>query len=699
MKLSITKSWTVILTLLALAFSAIGVTPAHAAGVCYVNASAGGANNGASWADAYTDLQSALGASPCSEAWVAAGTYKPTGGTDRTLNFTLKNGVALYGGFVGTESTRADRDPAANLTTLSGDIGTPGDAADNSYHVVSGGGTNGTAVLDGFTITAGNANGSSPADSGGGGMYNYFSSPTLTNVTFSSNSAGQGGGGMYNYVSSPTLENVTFSTNSAGQGGGMYNSYSTPTLTNVTFSTNSAVIGGGMLNGDGSANLTNVTFSGNSASYVGGAMYNAYSPPHIRDSIFWGDSASVADAEISDASLGNPDLADSVIAGGCPSGATCTHIITTNPQLGLLANNGGYTQTMSLGVGSSAIDTGNDATCANTDQRGLARPQGLACDIGSFELDQAPLVTSISSTSANPTSASSVNFTVTFSESVTGVDMVGPVFDDFTLTTTGVTGASVTGASGGPKIYTVTVNTGIGNGTIRLDVPLSATTIIDLTGNPLASLPFTGGDTYTVNKGAAKPPSIPTLVSPANNAITTDYTPLLDWSNSTVASGVIFDHYKLQVATDAAFSAIILDEDVHGRTNSKFTPSSDLSSNIKFFWRVRAFNTYGNASNWSLVRTFRAAMLPPVLVDPIGGITVGSRKPVLDWNDVTGATKYTLQVSLNSMFTSPVLNLNVTTSTYTPLVNLAANKLFHWRIRAIGPNGPSAWSADTFHTP
>jgi hypothetical protein len=100
------------------------------------------------------------------------------------------------------------------------------------------------------------------------------------------------------------------------------------------------------------------------------------------------------------------------------------------------------------------------------------------------------------------------------------------------------------------------------------------------------------------------------------------------------------------------------------------------------------------------VRSFREAMLPPGPVAPIGGITVGSRKPVFEWDDVTGATKYILQVSLNSSFTSPVLNLNVTTSTYTPAVNLAANKLFYWRVRANGPNGPSAWSAvETFHTP
>ena len=95
---------------------------------------------------------------------------------------------------------------------------------------------------------------------------------------------------------------------------------------------------------------------------------------------------------------------------------------------------------------------------------------------------------------ANPTSAITVDFTVTFSESVTGVDI-----SDFVLATTGVTGASIISVSGSDAIYTVTVNTGSGNCTIRLDVTDTAT-ITDLTGNPLVDLPFIGGEPYAVNK-------------------------------------------------------------------------------------------------------------------------------------------------------------------------------------------------------
>ncbi len=97
---------------------------------------------GLSWADAFPDLQLALNYT-CSqnltEIWVASGLYKPTSGTARTVSFSMKPNVALYGGFAGTETTLSER-TAINLTmpsssTLSGDIGIPNNFDDNSYHL------------------------------------------------------------------------------------------------------------------------------------------------------------------------------------------------------------------------------------------------------------------------------------------------------------------------------------------------------------------------------------------------------------------------------------------------------------------------------------------------------------------------------------------------------------------------------------
>ena len=314
---------------------------------------AGGTGNGSSWANASGDLQLMINNSAAGdEIWVAEGTYKPVytadgyfaltstypttdGGCDNA--FVLKADVKIYGGFKGDGSETSIADRAGGASILSGDIDrTPGMSTGDAYHVVISAGNVGTATLDGFTITGGrsfvfyvglmppfimvnlknvhvgagggmcNVNSSPTLTNltiignsafGGGGMSNDNSSPTLTNVTISGNSAGtSGGGGMSNSNSSPTLTNVTISGNSAGFGGGIYNMYSSPTLTNVTISGNSAGTGGGggMSNSNSSPTLTNVTISGNSAGTGGGMFNKSYyssSPPRIRNSIIWGNTA------------------------------------------------------------------------------------------------------------------------------------------------------------------------------------------------------------------------------------------------------------------------------------------------------------------------------------------------------------------------------------------------------------------------
>jgi parallel beta-helix repeat protein/predicted outer membrane repeat protein len=275
-------------------------------GIIYVDVDATGWATGASWADAFTNMQDALTvAHPGTEVWVAAGTYKPTTGTDRTATFQLKDGVGVYGGFAGTETTRDQRNWTANVTILSGDIDnndsqtpiitditTVTGTTTNSYHVVIG--ADG-ATLDGFTITAGNANGASDPDYFGGGMFNATSEPAVTNVIFSGNQSGGDGGGMFNWNSSPALTNVTFVSNRAAfYGGGMGNqNYNSPTLTNVTFTDNHATYGGGMSNRDFSNPvLVNVTFDGNQGSDQGGGMYNFnYSSPTLTDVTFTGNQS------------------------------------------------------------------------------------------------------------------------------------------------------------------------------------------------------------------------------------------------------------------------------------------------------------------------------------------------------------------------------------------------------------------------
>ncbi|HEV7350497.1 right-handed parallel beta-helix repeat-containing protein, partial [Telluribacter sp.] len=277
----------------------------------YVNASATGSGTGLDWANAFTDLQSALGypeSASLKEIWVAQGTYYPST-TDRMASFVMKNGVAIYGGFPTTGTpTLTERDWVAYPTILSGDINKNNelDAAD-SEHVIynnfsESNPLTSSAVLDGFTITGGYASSSGS----GGGMENRYASPTLTNCSFTGNRATGNaayGGGMYNERSSPTLTNCSFAGNSAngtsGRGGGMYNTSSSPTLINCSFAGNSANAGalgygGGMYNISSSPTLTNCSFAGNSANGTngrGGGMYNTSSSPTLTNCSFAGNNA------------------------------------------------------------------------------------------------------------------------------------------------------------------------------------------------------------------------------------------------------------------------------------------------------------------------------------------------------------------------------------------------------------------------
>ena len=235
--------------------------------VIYVDSTAGGNNNGASWKDAFISLQDGLDeADPCDQIWVTEGMYLPSKQTDpcdpRTATFQMINSVAIYGGFPDTgDPVWGERDPNVYATILSGDLlGNDVDVGDpckllddpcraeNCYHVFYhpyGINLDSTAILDGFTITAGNADGSELHFFAGGGMYNEYSSPTVTYCTFSGNSASWDGGGMYNLVSKPVLAGCTFQANSASSGGGIFNNQSETSLYNCMIEKNSAILFGG----------------------------------------------------------------------------------------------------------------------------------------------------------------------------------------------------------------------------------------------------------------------------------------------------------------------------------------------------------------------------------------------------------------------------------------------------------------------
>ena len=536
----------------------------------------------------------------------------------------------------------------------------------------------------------------------GGGFYLQNASPTVSNVLFSGNSinggAGAGinsqtllitdepnvlkisdttfanniavgGGGLFVTNTNLTTDRVTFNGNTASRrGGAVLVENATSVFTNVTFYGNSSSDtaadpkgGGAVMLVGGTTTFNNVTFNGNNSALIGGdAIRNSTNASLVvKNSILWGDT----NDEVTDDGTTTATISDSVVQGGCPANTTCTNVINSNPLLASLASNGGFTQTMALQSGSSAINTGGGSfACSSTDQRGVTRPNGQ-CDIGAYEAELLtvtadsksifygnsdpdftfqysgftngdtssvidtppacsvsgvhvnagtysivcsggadnkytfvfvngtltiqkatptlsvsnspvifdgtafsatvtgsvpgtassiltggaasqtnagtyavtanfvptdttnynsltgasagnfvinpdivmPVVTSILRANPNSTSATSVTFTVTFSEKVTGVNLVSP-YSDFLLSTSGLTGVSITSVSGSGTTYSVTVNTGTGNGTIKLDV-IDDDSIKDVANNPLggsgtANGNFTNGEIYAIIKGS-----------------------------------------------------------------------------------------------------------------------------------------------------------------------------------------------------
>lgn len=243
------------------------------AAVWYVNINATGANNGTSWADAYTDLQDGIAASAFGdEIWVAAGTYKPTSTTDRNISFAVKNGTKVYGGFNGTETVLSDRNITLNVTVLSGEIGT-GAANDNSYRVVRFNNVANQTRLDGFTITGGY---NSVSMSYGGGIVSVNSSPVIANCIVMGNFAAEGGGGLNHSGSGAlTIEGCIFDGNVGNTyGGGALRLYAGPVnISNCYFKSNQSNTYGGAIFVYGAlVNITNSVFAGNIAQSTGSAI-------------------------------------------------------------------------------------------------------------------------------------------------------------------------------------------------------------------------------------------------------------------------------------------------------------------------------------------------------------------------------------------------------------------------------------------
>ena len=274
----------------AIALLTLLITTASLSAQTFVKADATGANNGTSWTNAYTDLQSALLAPSPNDIWVAADTYLPTSTANRNISFVIPSGRKVYGGFAGTETNLNQRDVAANETILSGNIGSPTDSTDNSYNVVFFLNSELGTLLDGFTITGGYANDSGEFKTSAGGGILVMGRDTTASI------------GNLRYCE-PTISNCIVTQNFARLGGGVCNgslrfSLLRAKFYKTTIISNTAEAGAGMATKGGASGYNNVRLDSCIVAENQGFGFN--SPGAIYYTGFLGaeDSLSLFDCQI-----------------------------------------------------------------------------------------------------------------------------------------------------------------------------------------------------------------------------------------------------------------------------------------------------------------------------------------------------------------------------------------------------------------
>lgn len=416
------------------------------ASVRFVTPSGAGSQDGSSWANAFpgTSLQTAVNASSSGDqVWVAAGTYQTTSGTDRTISFSMKEGVLIYGSFAGTESLLSQRTMANGPTSiLTGEIGAAG-ISDNSYRVIINGDLTTASVLDGFVIRDGNDDRTATASEGlGGGIYNAGSasgnsSPTIRNCVITNNRATFGAGvfnnGFNGKTSSPVLSHCIITGNTATSAGGGIDNFgvtgnANPTITNCLIYNNTAPKAGGMYNwgGDnGNANPTilNSAFINNSATgdVAGGLIADnlnqfggnsGSSAVVVRNSIFWGNTATGGGPQFAIAGTGTFTSTYSIIdmssqssphvISGAGTGNLTSDPLFVNISNGIGADDQWMTSDDGLRLQSSspAVNAGENSGVPTADLINNNRIANSTVDIGPYEYGSTPLPVELVSFSA-----------------------------------------------------------------------------------------------------------------------------------------------------------------------------------------------------------------------------------------------------------------------------------------------------------
>jgi len=404
------------------------ITVIFAEAPIYVDKDATGANNGGSWTNAFTTIESAIAvASSDDPIWVADGVYNPstTNGDSRKATYLIPNDIRIYGGFNGTEALITQRDPKTNITILSGDLNNDDNSTllhteptrqDNAYHVISIRGNTSNIVIDGFTISGGNANGSTsvscstPAanqyyDIRGGAIYvNPYVTGHVTSAAFKNcvleNNTGTSVAvfsafspcGVTGVSHDIDFESCTVRNNYSQDlsaflysGSSGYTIYSKGSIVNSLFHNNTSNSNSGALYlGTSTANggntsgidvdIINTTFSNNIGVNGNTITMIRASNTKIQNSIIYGNGSTTPFNITTSGSV----VSNSIVEGGQQSGTNVPPLFTNSSN------------DFTLQSGSPAINSGDNTKIPSgitTDLAGNTRIYNSTVDMGAYEHD------------------------------------------------------------------------------------------------------------------------------------------------------------------------------------------------------------------------------------------------------------------------------------------------------------------------
>lgn len=305
-----------------------------------------------------------------------------------------------------------------------------------------------------------------------------------------------------------------------------------------------------------------------------------------------------------------------------------------------------------------------------------------------------PVVASITRANTSLTNQASVNFLVTFSSPVTGINAATP-FSDFALTTTGeVSGASISAVSESGSVYTVTVATGSGSGTIRLDV-VDDDTIINtlgghLGGSAIGDGNFTSGESYTLDK------LNPTVLS-IKRASATPNIPSVNFiiTFSRIVSGVDIADFSLTPTGITNASIIKVSGTGTTYTVTVNTGSGDGTLRLDFINNDTVIDAITNIANSNftsgeIYTIDKPDLRAPLLRSPRSSTKLNDATPTFWWSNVADAQTYEIIFATDSAFTTNVHNYTNVLPPYTPPA--FADNTYYWRVRANANNQPGVWS-------